>query len=595
MKVLDVADLHSGIDQIQQSLKTQYSEVSQIEAAVKEFIALEDEFKGKGGEAIRAFYEEIHIPLLTVYKAFITDYESRLEVMKSELYALESAENGFIAEQFLSDELRMGLKKAENETVTLTDEANQIISSVADIVVLPRLDDSEFLTHLNTANKHRTQTIEALVQFDYQQSTVVGLLQDDVLKMQQYVNQVKTLFKSGKIQVDTYESGSLTKYGIDELIKTDVEANSCSKEELELAEQKRVEELKNKLINATSTEEYLKIANEIGYENLTEAQKGIVLELETGKQSLETLKGIGVGLFDVGKDLVTGVWNFVTKPEETVEGVIQSVIHPVDTFNYIEKAIMDSFERDVVNGDSYSRAHWVSYGLATVFGAKGAGTVTKTGISTTKAAVAAKDTIKKIDITKYLPYSPQYQLATPQGIPYNVVNSEGVKEKLISMARVETKGTVNDSIKSSSLVGREVELDWLSDNYKAIEIEGTVKVGGKEMDISRRVYQKDNIDWEYTPKHPKANGLSNKDLAAKGRPPYVIDKNGNEVQIELHHLIQKESGNMVEIIATTHEDYKKILHGLIKNGDSFRNDEVLDKQFNNFRKKYWKWRSNNLE
>ncbi|WP_245890157.1 HNH/ENDO VII family nuclease [Rummeliibacillus pycnus] len=26
---------------------------------------------------------------------------------------------------------------------------------------------------------------------------------------------------------------------------------------------------------------------------------------------------------------------------------------------------------------------------------------------------------------------------------------------------------------------------------------------------------------------------------------------------ELHHLIQKESGNMVEIIAITHVDYKK--------------------------------------
>ena len=192
MKVLDVTDLHNGIDQIQQSLKIQYSEVSQIEAAVKEFIALQDEFKGQGGEAIRTFYEEIHKPLLTVYKAFIQDYEKRLEVMKSELYALEPVNNGFIAEQFLTDELRVGLKKAVNETVTLTDEANQIISSVADIVVLPRLDDSEFLNHLNTANKHRTQSIEALNQFDYQH-TVVGLLQDDVLKMQQYVNQGSNL------------------------------------------------------------------------------------------------------------------------------------------------------------------------------------------------------------------------------------------------------------------------------------------------------------------------------------------------------------------------------------------------------------------
>ena len=181
----------------------------------------------------------------------------------------------------------------------------------------------------------------------------------------------------------------------------------------------------------------------------------------------------------------------------------------------------------------------------------------------------------------------------------NVMNSKEVSKRIEEVTSKfsfgKNMGGSKGTAKKSSLVGREVELEWLGDNYKAIEIEGTVKVGGKEMDISRRVYQKIDIDFDYTPKTLKAKGLSNRELVAKGRPPYVIDKNGEEAQIELHHIIQKESGNMVEIIATTHDDYKKILHGLIKNGDSFRNDEVLDKQFNNFRKKYWKWRSNNLE
>ena len=146
---------------------------------------------------------------------------------------------------------------------------------------------------------------------------------------------------------------------------------------------------------------------------------------------------------------MTGIWDFVTKPEETVQGVIQTVIHPVETFTYIKNAITDSFKRDMVNGDAYSRAHWVSYAVATdLFGAKGAGAVAKTGVSTTKAVVqkgaaTAKDMIKKADITKYLPYAPQHQLATPEGIPYNVVNGKGLKEKLISMARVETKGVGN--------------------------------------------------------------------------------------------------------------------------------------------------------
>ncbi len=39
--------------------------------------------------------------------------------------------------------------------------------------------------------------------------------------------------------------------------------------------------------------------------------------------------------------------------------------------------------------------------------------------------------------------------------------------------------------------------------------------------------------------HPKAKGLSNRELAAKGCPPFVVDKNGVETQIELHHLLQK--------------------------------------------------------
>ncbi|GAB6618681.1 HNH/ENDO VII family nuclease [Bacillus cereus] len=173
-----------------------------------------------------------------------------------------------------------------------------------------------------------------------------------------------------------------------------------------------------------------------------------------------------------------------------------------------------------------------------------------------------------------------------------------IQSRISNLESGGVKGTgkdVNTGSNSSKLVGREVNLDWLGDKYKAVELEGSVKVGGKEMDVSRRVYQRTDIQWDYKPMHPKAKGLSNRELAAKGRPPFVVDKNGVETQIELHHLLQKEPGDMMEIFATTHDEYKKILHGLIKDGDSFRNSDILDKQYNNFRKKYWKWRFNNLD
>ena len=61
--------------------------------------------------------------------------------------------------------------------------------------------------------------------------------------------------------------------------------------------------------------------------------------------------------------------------------------------------------------------------------------------------------------------------------------------------------------------------------------------------------------------------------------------------IQLHHVIQKESGPMVEIREVTHTEYHRVLHGLVSKGNSFRNDPVLDRQYKNFRRKYWKWRA----
>ena len=155
------------------------------------------------------------------------------------------------------------------------------------------------------------------------------------------------------------------------------------------------------------------------------------------------------------------------------------------------------------------------------------------------------------------------------------------------------KGTEGVSKANSKLSGKEVDLEWLSDNYRAVEIEGTVKVNGEIRDISRRVYQTE-IDWDYIPNDPLAKGLTNKELALKGKSPYTIDKNGIEAKIELHHLTQVEVGSMVEIVATTHDEYTKILHGLVEKGGSFRNNSILDKQYSNFLKKYWRWRAKNL-
>ncbi|WP_259407310.1 HNH endonuclease, partial [Bacillus safensis] len=217
-------------------------------------------------------------------------------------------------------------------------------------------------------------------------------------------------------------------------------------------EKRRIKELKEKLNDPSciSEEKYFEIVDEIGYENLSYDQKMYYSQLlqtkaqeEASEGFVDVVKGAAVGLYDVAKDTVTGIYDLVTDPGGAVESVVTAVSHPIETSKAIGKSISDSYERDMVNGDSFSRAHWVSYATGTIatsiFGTKGLGSVSKTGVSTTKTTVISgvnktKHFAKNITIYDLLPYSSKHQLAGLSNVPYNVVDGASLKERLVMMA-----------------------------------------------------------------------------------------------------------------------------------------------------------------
>lgn len=120
--------------------------------------------------------------------------------------------------------------------------------------------------------------------------------------------------------------------------------------------------------------------------------------------------------------------------------------------------------------------------------------------------------------------------------------------------------------------------------FTRVQYEGTVTVGGEVRDISRRVYQRNDIDFAYYDSSTKRLNLQR---MMDGDAP--IGNDGKPVQ--LHHVLQKESGPMAEVREITHREHKRTLHGLVSNGNSFRNNHDLKKQYNNFRRAYWIWRA----
>ncbi|MCJ8223364.1 T7SS effector LXG polymorphic toxin [Bacillus paralicheniformis] len=211
MKTLDVPALHNAIDQTLEQLKHQSEEFAKVKKAVEGITSLDDALKGKGGNAIRAFYKECHTPFLQFYDTFIEEYSSTLKKMKSALNSLEPNHNGFISQSFLEHELENGLNAADRTTKHLVSKANATIAKVSHIVDLPDLNDSGFHEQNQKALKEISTTLEKLHAFDREQTNVLKTAENDLETMQKYMARLEKMYTGPKIEITGYQKGAILK------------------------------------------------------------------------------------------------------------------------------------------------------------------------------------------------------------------------------------------------------------------------------------------------------------------------------------------------------------------------------------------------
>ncbi|WP_243291005.1 LXG domain-containing protein [Bacillus sp. FJAT-47783] len=209
MKVLDSQSLHNSIEDVLNKIKSQMNHLKELEKAIELFSELDDAFDGKGGKAIRSFYQDWHKPLLSFYYYSLKSYEGALTKLKEASEDLEPNSNGYIRQSFLEGELTNGIDKIKSVTVALVDEANGAIESVNDIVTLQNLNDSQFHSHTQRANNKIDQTIEKLVTFDTTQTKELDTVEYDITLMKRYINEVQGMFKSGELSIENYNSDLL--------------------------------------------------------------------------------------------------------------------------------------------------------------------------------------------------------------------------------------------------------------------------------------------------------------------------------------------------------------------------------------------------
>ncbi|MDM5303830.1 T7SS effector LXG polymorphic toxin [Bacillus subtilis] len=211
MKTLDVHALHEGIQHTIEKLDEQKQQLEKLEKSVEHLAGMKDVLKGKGGDAIRTFYEECHKPFLLFFGMFIDEYKKVLKQTQHGISSVESDSHGMIAEAFLSHDARHGIKHAREVTEQLTDAVNRQTSAIDHIVSLPTVNDSFFRMETEQAERLITDTLHNLFQFDGQQTQALETAKSDFQTMKKYIDQLETMYTGPKIEITGYKSGSILK------------------------------------------------------------------------------------------------------------------------------------------------------------------------------------------------------------------------------------------------------------------------------------------------------------------------------------------------------------------------------------------------
>jgi predicted ribonuclease toxin of YeeF-YezG toxin-antitoxin module len=460
-------------------------QLNELKKGFESIVHLDDELQGQGAEAIKGFYKA-QIDVVDAWLRLINRHVAFLSGIQGDTIEANLSET-IVTVPFLEEELSNATRNSKEMVTAQKNDLKKILAGIDDIIQLEPFSDDAFIENIEKAETKRTETIDKVNEIDHKWTTEYAKSEEDQAAVSALMEQLKVSSTKGGVVSPLYFNAAAYKnseaYKNLEVRKK--ETAQYLKVKKEEAENRRIKDLKAQLDHVTDPDEFLKIAKQIGYENLAPTQQQYVMQLEAAKQTADIAKGIGVGLFDVGKDFVTGVWDFVSNPGETVEGVANSIMHPIQTYKYISKSISDSYERDMVNGDAYSRSHWVTYALGTVVttvvGTKGAGAVAKTGAATTKvAAVKGATKAKELaTIPNLLPYNPKNQLSLAGGVPYNVVNGVGLKDQLISMAKVESEVNGDGGKKFTIDTMRHVYHGEINRRGKAVGYHHESMMGGK--------------------------------------------------------------------------------------------------------------------
>ncbi|TYS81668.1 DUF4237 domain-containing protein [Rossellomorea aquimaris] len=356
-----------------------------LKSTFQAIVELDDEFQGKGADAIKGFYGaqidvvEIWIQLAESNIAFFNGIQGDAEGRN---LGGETVELPFLEEDLHQSERRSGEMIAAQQQ-----ELQSILNRISDIHPLNVFSRNRFDTHMEEARRQREDTLDSVNRFDeelkreYQhlevsEQILSGLIRE-LMESSRQGNHISPLYFNSTA---FYSSDA---YQLTDDITAQTDSYLTFKESQEQAREPKP--IPEEDVNENPITESLNSFKEIGQD----LWAGMEKRNETKFDSIYDFGNyITAGGLDLGKGFASGL-------NERAEVATDS---GSDFINYLTMGGMDLFNGAVNPDDSYSKEHWVnSFGLAALLvgGAK-PGLRVKGG---TNISTPAPKTVPKVSLT----------------------------------------------------------------------------------------------------------------------------------------------------------------------------------------------------